>query len=102
VGLKSNHTIKKYLLSGKLLKDKYFIGVDKDAQLFEGYSKKSNNKVAIAIRVINLNTGEKKEYVSLYAASKELGIHSCTIKKYLDNGECYKNIYRIEAVESIA
>jgi group I intron endonuclease len=97
VGVKSNHTIKKYLFSGELLYDKYFIGVDEEVQLPDNYSKKSNNSTSMPIIVTNVNTGEKREYISIYAASKELGISKPTLKKYLDKGECYKKIYDIRS-----
>jgi group I intron endonuclease len=96
VGVKSNHTIKKYLNSGELIQGKYFIGIDKEVQLSDNYIRKSNSSVAMAIEITNVNTGEKKEYISIYAASKELGISKPTLKKYLDKGECYKDIYNIK------
>lgn len=61
VGVKSNHTIKKYLLSGELLYGKYFIGVNGEIQLPDNYSRKSNNSAAMPIIVTNVNTGEKRE-----------------------------------------
>lgn len=93
----SHHTIRKYLFSGELIFDKYFIGENEEIQLSDSYSKKSSKSTAMAITVKNVNTGEKTEYISIYAASKELGISKPTLKKYLDKGECYKNIYEIRS-----
>lgn len=47
----------------------------------------------MSIIVTNVNTNETSEYISIYAASKDLGISRPTLKKYLDSGKCLENTY---------
>lgn len=56
-------------------------------------SRKSKNSAAIPIIVTNVKTGEESNYVSVYEASKELGINRPTLKSYLDSGKCLKDTY---------
>jgi group I intron endonuclease len=92
----SHHTIKKYLITGAILKKIYLVGANKDMALPESTFRKSNNSAATSIVVTNVNTGEKLEYASIYAASKELGITRPTLKSYLITGKCLKNTYIIQ------
>lgn len=72
----SRTTIKNYLVSGKLLQNIYFIGANLgDLPLPQLNVQIPKKRVSISIIVTNVNTGENLEYVSIYAASKELGIN---------------------------
>jgi hypothetical protein len=63
IDVKSHHTIKKYLISGQLLRAKYFIGAKKDMPLPQSNSCKSNNSVAMPVIVTNVKTNCTSEYI---------------------------------------
>lgn len=89
----SQQTIKNHLVSGELLKSELFIGANRDMPLPQSNFRKSNNSAAMSIIVTNVNTGENLDYISIYEASKKLGISRPTLKRYLDTGKCFKNTY---------
>jgi len=93
LGVKSHHTIKKYLESGELLLKKYFISVNGDMPLPQNNNRKSNNSVSIPITVTNVKTGETLDYISIYEAIRDLGISGPTLKSYLVSGKCLKDTY---------
>ena len=90
----SRKTIKKFLLSGELLKNTYFIKGEESSENIIQTSKKLDN---IPIIVTNINTGENIEYSSMYAASKNLNINSPRLKRYLISGKCLDNKYTIKS-----
>jgi len=93
-------TIKNYLISGKLLKNTYYIlgeGEIKVSPLDNKNSVKTTKPGYSSIIVENIKTSEIKEYSTIHAASKELGIYGSKLKKFMLSGECFDNTYIIRA-----
>lgn len=88
-----NTTIKKYLISGELLKNTYYIKGGESSENILQISKKVAN---ISIRVTNIHTGESIEYSSIYAASQKLNIKRPRLKRYLISGNVLDNKYIIK------
>lgn len=96
----SRITIKNYLVSGKLLKNTYYVlGKEEKKEVspldYKIMVKPSIKSGYFSIIVENIKTGEIKEYSSINAASKELGIYGSKLKKYMLSGECLEDTYYI-------